>query len=105
MAILLSNCSYPTEKVKEVSDRMQEIMPKFPPPDYATTKGPFWNGDLEKGIKAFMISEVDASKLLQERLRLAAIFNALNGIEGFKWSIELWTDQSDIQARMEKYGF
>jgi hypothetical protein len=40
-----------------------------------------------------------------EQLSIAAFMIAFNGIQGFKWSLELWTKQKDIQERREKYGF
>jgi hypothetical protein len=105
MAVLIANWVNPTEQMKEMFDRAQEVMPKFPIPENVTMRGPYWYSDIEKGIKGLAIYEVEASKLIQERLRLAAFFNAFNGIPGYKWNIEIWVDQADVQARMEKYGF
>jgi hypothetical protein len=105
MAAFLCNFSCPTEQLAEVTKRIQEIMPKFQPlPDYVTQRGPYWSSDIEKGYKCLIISEIDGSKIYQERIRIAAIFNSLNGIPGFKWSAELWVDQADAQERLEKYG-
>jgi hypothetical protein len=105
MAVLIANWSLPTEQLKEMANRAQEIMPKFPTPEGVKMKGPYWYSDIEKGMRGLSIVEVEASKILQERLRMAAFFNAFNGIQGYKWSIEIWLDQADIQGRIEKYGF
>jgi hypothetical protein len=105
MAVLISNWSFPTEQMKAMAIRAQEVMPKFPQPENVIMRGPYWYSDIEKGMRAISVTEVEASKIIQERLRLAALFNAFNGIPGYKWSIEIWLDQADVQARMEKYGF
>jgi hypothetical protein len=105
MAVLIYNFSYPTEQTEAVTKRLQEVGPKFQAPDYVTVRGPYWNGDIEKGVKGFAIFELDASKIFEERTRLAAFANAFHGIPGLKWNIELWADQADIQARREKWGF
>jgi hypothetical protein len=105
MAILLTRYSCPTEHMAEMTKRVQEIRPKFePPPDYAKIIGPYWNPDIEGGINCFQITEVEPSKILDERLRIAAFCNALHGIPGLTWSVELWVEQADNQARIQKYG-
>jgi hypothetical protein len=105
MAVLVTHFACPTEHMAELAKLVQEIRPKFEPqPDYITIRGPYWNSDMESGIKCFQITEIEASKILQERLRIAAFCNALHGIPGFRWKVELWTDQADIQERIEKYG-
>ena len=105
MAVLVLKTTYPTEQGEEVTKRLQEIMPNFQPPEHITVRGPYWNSDIEKGIKLLLIHEVEASKINQERSRMAAACNALHGIKGFKWSIEIWAENKDIQERREKYGF
>lgn len=103
MAILKVNASCPTEHFAEMVKRLQEIMPKFQTPDYVTVRGPYWKSTSE-GMKSFFITEVEASKMYQERLRLAAVFMALHGVPGFRWDIEYWTEQADAQKRIEMYG-
>jgi hypothetical protein len=105
MAVLIANFSVPTEYVKEMANRAPEVMSKVQQPDDVIMRGPFWYSDLEKGMRALAVIEVDASKIVQERLRMAAFLNAFHGIPGYKWNIEIWLDQADIQARIEKYGF
>jgi hypothetical protein len=105
MAVLIGKWSLPTEQLKEMVNRAQEVMPKFPTPEDVIMRGPYHYSDMEKGMRGLLIFEVDPPKLLQERLRLAAFFNAFNGIPGYKWNIEIWLDQADVQSRMEKYGF
>ena len=105
MAVLIANWSIPTEQVKAWLNRAQEVMPKFPTPENVIVRGPYSVSDIEKGMRCLSIIEVDPSKILEERTRLAAFFNAFNGIPGYKFSIEIWVDQADAQARMEKYGF
>jgi hypothetical protein len=105
MAVLVVNMSYPTEQAEAVTKRFQEILPKFPPQPDVTMRGPYWSGDIEKGIKGLSIVEVEGSKINQARSRLAAFCNACHGIPGLKWSIEIWAEQADLQERREKYGY
>ena len=105
MAVLVTYCSYPTDQIETFTKRLQEIAPKFQTPEHVTVRGPYWNSDSEKGIVGFFICEVEAAKINQERSRIAALCSALNGIPGYKWSIDVWSEQSDIQERRTKYGF
>jgi hypothetical protein len=103
MAILVTNYSCPTEHLAEMGKRVQEIRPKFQDPKHVTVRGPYWKSTLE-GMKCFVITEVDPSKMYEERLRMGAFCMSLHGIPGFKWNVEYWTEQTDAQKRIEMFG-
>ena len=103
MAILKINFLCPTEHFAEMVKLAPEITPKFPPPDHVTVRGPYFKSTFE-GMNWFSISEVEPSKMYEERTRLAAIGMALHGIPGLKWNIEYWTEQADAQKRIEMFG-
>jgi hypothetical protein len=103
MAVLKINCLCPTEQFAEVAKRAPEIIAKFPVPDHVTVRGPYIKSTLE-GLEWFQIIEVEPSKMYEERLRLAAVGGSFNGIPGYKWNIEYWTEREDNQKRIEMYG-
>jgi hypothetical protein len=104
MAVIRTTVLFPTDQGPEIAKRIQEIMPKFPTPDHITLRGPYWKTTLE-GLGWTSITEVEPSKMYEEWLRITAFFTALQGIPGFKWTVDFCTEQSDLQLRREKFGY
>lgn len=103
MAILKTTVIFPTEQMAELAKRLQEVIQKFPTPEHVTIRGPYWKSTFE-GMSWFAITEVEPSKMYEERLRIGAFCSLLQGVPGLKWKVEYWTEQSDTEKRRELYG-
>lgn len=82
--IILSTVSYPTESTPEMAKRFLEL-PKQP--DFLTKRGPYFKGDLNSGIVAFSIYELEKDKLAEGAEYIGNYLATYFGVPGFKYEI------------------
>jgi len=96
MVYLVIKMFYPSHKAEEVAQVSQEMTKKYPPDmsiyDYVV---PASGRATEKGLEGMSVLKLKEGKFDAAAKRIVSIMAMFNKIEGFEYSVEIWSSPED----------
>lgn len=101
MVFLVSKSWYPTHKAKEVAKKYFDVIAKYPG-DESVGEGVVQAATrtTKDGVNAMTIFKVKKGKLEESRTRMLNAMAMFNEIEGFEYTIEIWSTIEEALATL-----
>jgi hypothetical protein len=90
--------TYPTEKAKEVLEKMSDIIKKYPRDETIATRVlPAIAKTTKQGLKSIAVSDVKEGRLEEALTRAGKRMAMLNDIEGLEYSIDVYMSLRELR--------
>jgi hypothetical protein len=90
--VIVTSSTYPLESATELAKKLADL-PAVP--DYMTKRGPYVQSDMETGIVAFAIYELDKAKVGEGMEFLGDFMCRYRGVPGFRYTIKPYFEASE----------
>ncbi len=92
MVYVIIKCFYPSHKAEEVTKIYMEMIQKYPPDKSLTERVvPAAGRATEKGLETMSIQKLKEGKFDEVAKRTMASMAMFHIIEGFEYSVEIWS--------------
>ena len=98
MPYIIATSWYPSHKQDEVVKKYIELIPKYPTDDSIAINVATPVTTTEKGIKVMSIWEVKEGKLEAALTRLGKYYYESINIEGYEYSLDIWSTLPEATA-------
>ena len=98
MVYLITRHWYPTHKAREVTEKLIEIMPKYPADETLGVQVSQCIRTTKKGVFVITTQEIKPGKLEEAMTRSGEYQVNFNDIEGLEWSMEVYYNLVEAMA-------